>query len=349
MTTRILLTGATGYVGGALLPILLSQLPPTCSITCFVRTEEQASLLKSNYMGIATVVGTLESRDVLIAEAAKTDIVLHAANVDHEEGTLALLDGLREHRRNSQKELLYFLVSGSGSIGESDFKAGETVLRKYSDVDDAEEIWNLPLDRSHVAVERRLIQGAKEANIKSITVAPGWIFHTGIGVGKKESYPNEHPRAIIKRGRAFVINSGSNEICWISIEDLAGAITFLLRNYLDEVAGTRISGQGYGQEGYYFVQTGELSFYEQADVIAQELHKIGAIQSKDVDHLNEKQALSLHPYGLYLWGSSMRSRAQKLKDLGWRPKDPDCRELLRRLARVEWESFQRQQKAKTAF
>lgn len=107
MSTKILLTGSTGYVGGVVLDFLVSRMKD-CSITCLVRTDEQAKRLKSTYPDIRTLIGTLESRDLLLAEAAIADIVLHAANVDHEVGTLSLLDGMKFHHQ--QGEMLYICL-----------------------------------------------------------------------------------------------------------------------------------------------------------------------------------------------------------------------------------------------
>lgn len=339
MPTQILLTGSTGYVGGVVLHFLVSRFTD-CTITCLVRTGEQASLLKSTYHSIRTILGTLDSRDLLIAEAAKADIVLHAANVDHEAGTLSLLDGLKS-RRAEGKEALYLLVSGTASLlDKANFRAGLPMTKVFNDVLDVEDIWNLPLDRPHVAIERRFVQEGEAAGIKTIIVSPSQIFHTGIGIGKKESYLNEHPRAIIKHGNSFVIKKGENIWCWISIEDLADGICFLLGKYLQDVAGPKDISTGYGRDGYYYMQSGELSAFEQATELGEELLKLGAIKSLKIDHISEDDATRLNDYGVLLWGSSMRSKGQKLRDLGWTPKTTGWKELVRQAARAEWQAIQ---------
>ena len=339
MTIQLLLTGATGYVGGVLLHFLLSHLTE-CSITCLVRTAEQASLLRSTYPGISTVLGTLESRDLLIAEAAKAEIVLHAANVDHEAGTFSLLDGLKSRRAEGMRAL-YLLVSGTASLlDKTNIRAGSPMTKVYNDVLDASDIWKLPLDRPHVEIERRFVREGEAAGIRTIIVSPSQIFHTGVGIGKKESYLNEHPRAIIKRQSPFVINEGQNLWCWISIEDLAVSICFLIHKYIEEIAGSKDISTGYGRDGYYYVQTGELSALEQATEIGEELFNLGAIKSTKLEHITEHEATQLNDFGVLLWGSSMRSRGQKLRDLGWAPTTVDWKDLVRRAAKAEWEAIQ---------
>lgn len=339
MSTKIFLTGSTGYVGGVVLHVLISRMTD-CTITSLVRTSEQATLLQSTYPGLKTIIGTLESRDLLVAEASKSDIVIHAANVDHISGTMSLLDGLKQHHAQG-RSALYILVSGTGSLPDDTLKPGQPMPRIFDDVIDAEEIWNLPRDRSHVAIERRFVEEGEAANVRTVGVSPGQIFHTGIGVGRKESYLNEHPRAMFKHGGAFVVNEGQNTWCWVSVDDLAEAICLLARRYLDQaVAGEKDLRAGYGRDGYYFVQAGELSVMEQAEVIGDELFKLGAIRSTKIDHIDEEQAKRLHGWGVLLWGSSMRAHAQKLRDLGWTPRITDWRDLVRRAARAEWDAQQ---------
>ncbi|KAK5049049.1 hypothetical protein LTR84_005471 [Exophiala bonariae] len=339
MSIKIFLTGSTGYVGGALLHVLISRMTD-CTITSLVRTTEQATLLESTYPGIKTTIGTLESRDLLISEASKSDIVIHAANVDHVSGTLSLLDGLKSHHSEG-RSALYILVSGTGSLPDETVKPGQPMPRVFDDVINAEEIWNLPRDRSHVAIERRFVEEGEAANVRTVVVSPGQIFHTGVGVGKKESYLNEHPRAMFQHGGAFVVKEGLNTWCWVSVEDLAEGICLLARRHLDQLAaGEKDFGPGYGRDGYYFAQAGELSVTEQAEVIADELFKLGAIKSTDIDHIDEEHAKRLHGWGVLLWGSSMRAHAQKLRDLGWTPTTTDWKALVRRAARAEWEALQ---------
>jgi len=75
MAIRIFFTGVSGYVGGQL-GETLSQQHPEFEMTALVRTEEQAQKVQARWPHMRTVVGDLDSHDLLVREAAASDIVL---------------------------------------------------------------------------------------------------------------------------------------------------------------------------------------------------------------------------------------------------------------------------------
>lgn len=325
------MTGATGYAGGAIIHVIRDTLPQL-NLTALVRTADQATLLQTTYPGIETVTGTLEDHDLLVSYARQADIVLHAANVDHKPGTLSLLAGLAS--KTSADKGTYIVLSGSGSLLDLDnLSPGLPASKLYSDVDDAEEIYNLPSHRIHVEIERQITREAEAAGVRAVILAPSQIFTTGIGVGKKESYLNEHPRAILDHGKAFFIGEGKNVWSWVSAEDMASAICLLMEESL-RGAESRLE---YGKNGYYYCQTGYLESREQAEAIRAELERLGAV-SEGVESISLEEALRLNDYGIMLWGSSMLSKADKLRALGWKPKIEDWRPLVARAARLEFEA-----------
>ncbi len=75
MAVRIFFTGVSGFVGGQL-GKALSQQHPEFELTVLVRTEEQAQKVKARWPHMRTVVGDLDSHDLLVREAAASDVVL---------------------------------------------------------------------------------------------------------------------------------------------------------------------------------------------------------------------------------------------------------------------------------
>jgi nucleoside-diphosphate-sugar epimerase len=93
MGPRIFITGATGqlillftiihlifcrysgYIGGHQLAPL-QKMHPEYHLVALVRDESQAKVIKTAYPTIETVIGDLDSDQVLQAEAAKADVVL---------------------------------------------------------------------------------------------------------------------------------------------------------------------------------------------------------------------------------------------------------------------------------
>lgn len=68
-------TGASGYIGGTALVHIVKQ-HPEWSIKALVRDEASASTLKESFPKVNFVIGALDSKDVLIAESEKADVVL---------------------------------------------------------------------------------------------------------------------------------------------------------------------------------------------------------------------------------------------------------------------------------
>jgi nucleoside-diphosphate-sugar epimerase len=75
MPIRIFFTGVSGFVGGQL-GQTLSLKHPEFEMTALVRTEEQAQKVQARWSHIRTVVGDLDSHDLLVREAAASDVVL---------------------------------------------------------------------------------------------------------------------------------------------------------------------------------------------------------------------------------------------------------------------------------
>ncbi|KAG4434678.1 hypothetical protein IFR05_009824, partial [Cadophora sp. M221] len=73
----ILLTGATGYIGGHTLQHLLLT-HPEWNIAVLVRTESQAKLIHNQYPGarIQTIVGCLEDLELVGRCASEADVML---------------------------------------------------------------------------------------------------------------------------------------------------------------------------------------------------------------------------------------------------------------------------------
>lgn len=132
----------------------------------------------------------------------------------------------------------------------------------------------------------------------------------------------------------FVIGEGKNVSCWISTDDLAEVVCFVIKEALE---GPK-SRLGYGKDGYYFCEASELEVMEQALVTAKALSKLGAIQTSSVVSISPQQSMRLNDWAVLLWGSGMRTRADKLRALGWKPKTEDWVPFIVEMAKVEVEA-----------
>lgn len=57
--------------------------------------------------------------------------------------------------------------------------------------------------------------------------------------------------------------------------------------------------------------------------------------SAEVEQFTVEDAVKLHPWAPLLWGGNSRSRAERLRGLGWKPVEPSLKESLGEIVDVE--------------
>ncbi|MCJ1445354.1 MAG: hypothetical protein MMC23_005859 [Stictis urceolatum] len=348
---NILLTGATGYVGGTFLTqlhtqpsLLFPSVPPSSSlsvkVTCLVRTQETADALAEAYpptahsldpynlrISLSTAIGTLESADLLTQLASASDIVIHTADADHAIGARALLAGVRaapisKSRSTPNGKAVMIHISGAGNILDCSIPFGALDPRTVSDsLAGASPPLKLPKERMHAALEQELAGYAENEGVQLVELAPAHIYGLGQGrVGKTETFPKEWWKAAVGRGGAFVVGEGKNRYSWSSVRDIARALGW--------VAGEALRGVdcriGWGERGYYYVESAETGTKERAEVLGRKLLQMGKAKSAEVEVLGKEEVEE--KFGEFMnliVGSNMRSRADRLKGLGWKPLDLD--------------------------
>jgi uncharacterized protein YbjT (DUF2867 family) len=126
---RIFLTGANGFVGGAVAQALISA---GHSVRGLVRDKTKAESVKAH--GIEPVIGSLEDTAVLQAEARAADAVINAASSDHRGAVEALIAAIS----GSGKPLIH----SSGSSIVADLAMGEPSDRIF-DCPKKQRAWRL--------------------------------------------------------------------------------------------------------------------------------------------------------------------------------------------------------------
>eukprot|EP01089_Gocevia_fonbrunei_P013936 TRINITY_DN3698_c0_g1_i1.p1 TRINITY_DN3698_c0_g1~~TRINITY_DN3698_c0_g1_i1.p1 ORF type:complete len:192 (+),score=26.58 TRINITY_DN3698_c0_g1_i1:221-796(+) len=126
MTTKIFLTGATGYIGGSVLTTLL-EYPHKYKISALVRNPEQAELLKK--LGVTPVIGSLEDNDLLAKHAEESNAVINTADADHLPSTQALVRGLNAKQT---KSTVFLHTSGTGLLTFSAALSKHPMMMKIS-------------------------------------------------------------------------------------------------------------------------------------------------------------------------------------------------------------------------
>ncbi|KAF8247493.1 NAD(P)-binding protein [Wilcoxina mikolae CBS 423.85] len=253
MAPKIFATGATGYIGGTALNTIISA-HPDYSITALVRNDEKAAHVKSAYPSIHTVIGDLDSSDVIASAVKDADIVLHFADCDHVASATTIVSAL------ATSQTPKYLIHTSGSAILADVSKPElfgkeiTPDLEYNDVTTLPTITSFPIEgHPHRNVDTIVLGAAGKNNTNVAIVCPPCIYGQGTGPGNTKSM--QVPWLVqltLKRGKAFTVNGGKNRWNNVHVRDLAR-----LYLMLTEAAVNGGAGADWNQEGYYFCENGE--------------------------------------------------------------------------------------------
>ncbi|KAF7718836.1 Uncharacterized protein PECH_007145 [Penicillium ucsense] len=324
MPARIFITGAAGYVGGQTTGLLMST-HPEYEVVALVRNEEQALKVKGRWPEINTVIGTLDDHAILRQESTKAAVVLQLASSDHISCIEPLISGLA----TSGGKMVH--ISGTGVLNDASTGFGNPAPKIFDDVKDIEEITSLDQSALHRNVDDAVITGGKQHNVPTAIICPPLIYGIGEGPVKKRSIQIPFlTEAILKRGRAFTVGDGKNVWDHIHVSDVAKACVFLVEEALKPQGSAQ-----WGPTGYYFVESGEFAWREVSEAIAQLVKEEGKLEAADVDPLSVDEALKFHPWAPVLWGGNCRSRASRLRSMGWKPEGPTLWEALPAMVKAE--------------
>ncbi|KAF8578200.1 NAD(P)-binding protein [Ramaria rubella] len=308
MSKSVFITGATGYIGGATLSLLLeSPTTKSFSYSALVRNKNKAVLLES--LGVRPVLGSLGDATILADEAEKADIVIHTADSsDHVPSCKAILEGMQ---RRSDKPILIH-ISGTGTLRD-DARGEYPTDNIYSDLD-PDHINSLPDDAFHRNVD--LLVLAASPKVRTHIVLPPTIFGVAENLLVKKGIANpvskqlpEFIGACVARGQTGVLGKGANIWPFVHIEDIATAILAVFEAAIEGRTAT-------GREGYYFGETGEYTHYDVARELARTLHARGIGTAEPTPFSAED--MSKYWGGSYYVGTNSRCRAERTRQLGWK-------------------------------
>jgi nucleoside-diphosphate-sugar epimerase len=319
--STLFITGAHGYIGGTFLTVL-KRSQPSILVRALVRDSAQADAL-SNFYGwtVTPVIGSLDDLGLLKHEASAADIVIQATG-DNRDAVLALMEGVALNPKNKSKRTIerpiFIQISGASNVGHS--VSGENSPRVWSDVADWDDILKLEETRISVGTDNAIRKLSMQKDIRSLTLAPPTILGRGLGAGRTDTHQRTMYDIVLNNGAPFLVGAGTNAWSTISIEDLGRACVFLL----EEARKGDESRVQFGQDGYYFIEGFELSLADRMKACAERLYREGRlstpeVQLKTVDEIQSE----FGPFAVYLFGSSSRIKADKLRDLGWEPLDFD--------------------------
>jgi nucleoside-diphosphate-sugar epimerase len=327
MAPQIFITGAHGYVGGDFAAQLI-QYHPDYQIAALVRNEAQAKSLTEKFPVIRPVIGSFDSREILFEEATRADVIVQIAKTDDETITFNLLEGAAANKENPAT---YIHISGMSNLIDLEFPPGEAQERIYGDIDNEAEILSLPIENMHAAIEQKLIATAEKLGVRAAILSLPLVYGQGRGPTPQNWFFKYYTNGVISHGRPFVVGAGKNTCNHSHVSDVSSAIEIVVVQALKGKDGAAT----WGNQGYYFVETVEAPFLQDAEVVGEVLAAHGLIKSTEIDHLDVATVEKYFFLGQKLWGSSERGRAQKLRAMGWNPKPATRAEDLRAMTEYE--------------
>jgi nucleoside-diphosphate-sugar epimerase len=294
---KVLVVGATGYIGGSVASKLLSAGHGVLGLT---RTEEGAGKLAA--LGIEPVIGSLTSFALLADTARRVDAVINAANADDPYVVEAILPALEGTGKS--------FIQTSGSSVIADRAAGEPSDLVFHEDTPSEP---LPERQGRVAIDR-LALSYGQRGVRSVVIRPTLIYGAGLGV-HKESIQVPRMLALAKaKGVPLHIGRGLNIWSNVHIDDVSELYCLAL----DKAPPGSL----------FYAENGEASMREVAEAIGRLLGNGGRAESWPMEEALKEWGVSAHAS----FASNSRVSALKAKAmLDWRPSRPP---LLDEIARM---------------
>ncbi|CAO2647331.1 Nn.00g082530.m01.CDS01 [Neocucurbitaria sp. VM-36] len=312
-TTRSVFLIGAGYIG---LNVLYELLSANYQVTVLVRRPEQASHLKQ--AGAKPVVGTLDDLDLLKQQTSEHEMTINTSSSDDLESVEAILAGVR--RRVQAGQATTFIHTGGTGVLEDGAQGMYKNEKVYKD-DTPEDIKAIPLTAMHRNVDVAIEQAAYEFGDKAkvVIILPPLVYGINSANQRHSFALVALIRFALKHGFVGYVGNGSNVWSVIHVKDLGRAYMGILK-YLERASSADIL-----ENPYFFAENGsDTSMRDIAREIAQKLHTMGKIPASKTQTFTDDDYNDvlgpMTPRGL---GCNSRSRAIRLRELGWNPIEKD--------------------------
>lgn len=305
-----------GFIGRAVIDELLQA---NYSVTALVRREAAAKDLES--IGVQSVYGELSSKDVIRSTVLSSDIIIHTATADDMDSVLAVLSGIRERATNN-KSTIYIHTSGTSFLSD-DSKSGYMTEAVYHD-SNPEELDALPDSASHRLIDLEILKARKELKDKAkiFIVLPPLIFGCIESHGRLSIQVPTMARFALKHKYPGHVGAGKGVWSTVHVADLARAYLLILQWAQKSPATVAL------ENPYFFCENGrEISWEGIAAMIGKHLQPLGRVKAQQTHEIPESQHVDLFgPYSFVVIGANSRSRAERVRRLGWTPREREIEE-----------------------
>ncbi|OCF36054.1 hypothetical protein I316_01926 [Kwoniella heveanensis BCC8398] len=323
MTTspKILILGASGYIGGTVLVDLLKTHAPE-NITALVRDVAKAALLEP--LKINIVKGSVEDVSLIQQLARFHDAVLNfAVPFAGGDGSIqALVDGLEARAASTGIKPVLLQTSGTGSIMYGSNGEAGTDVWKDSD----HERWEaLPDEAFFHSGDRIIARAAERGIISAYIVMSPTVYGQGTGPGNKLSLQiPAYVRYAKRTGQAAYIGKGENIWGNVHIQDLSDLYLLLLAYSLHAPDSTKATEGSHGWSNLIYAGLDQHTWGPVVTLIGDLLHARGEVIQAGASSLEDGKG------DLYMFGTnSFMEVSEKAKALGWKQRGPSLIEAVK--------------------
>ncbi|KAF6793721.1 nad dependent epimerase dehydratase family protein [Colletotrichum sojae] len=233
---KILLVGATGYVGGTVLhrllthPSLTSVLTYANPITAPVRgSPNRLARLTATYGPRVRPVpiSSLDDIDALTSLASTHDVVINAGSGFHPPSAEALVRGLSKRKAQTGGNVWMIHTSGCSNIADKPITG---VARPDTEYEDAHSESVLAFEEAENrrdwypqrAAELLVLRTAEDLGVGAASIQAPCIFGTGEGLFQRAGLMIPIMMSfVLERGYGFTCGDGTGVIDWVHVADLA--------------------------------------------------------------------------------------------------------------------------------
>jgi nucleoside-diphosphate-sugar epimerase len=325
--TKVLITGATGYIGGSILSHLqtsANQAAKVLEISVLLRNDSRAEYFSSIGLKVYTIQD-LDDLDAIKAAASEHDIVIHTASGYHTASARALIQGLGIRKKLIPDADLYYIhTSGTSNLADRPISQAYAESRVFSDKDT--DIYEYLKKRNAIepyaqrTTDLVVVDTGETEDVRTTIIMSPTIY--GVGSGKFNRLTIQYPlqmKAAIKSRRAEYVGDGEGKWEFVHISDLAQLYEIVL---LDWIKGQRAFPVG--EKGFIFSGTGTFAWKDVARWIAKAGVELGQLSDTETSSISLEEAADKWVRGDKQlcelgWASNARTRAEIGKELGWKP------------------------------
>ncbi|KAH8595061.1 hypothetical protein B0O99DRAFT_741329 [Bisporella sp. PMI_857] len=324
---KILLTGATGYLGGSVLTSLLQSENPAIKnvkISAIVRSAVQAELLAVLNIRPILISG-FEDTEALANAASENDVVINCASGFETGAAESLIIGLGKRKKLTGQDVFMIHTSGTSSISDRPISKQYIEDRSFNDATD--NIFEYLVERQRLEVydqrttDLAVAQRAKETSVKTYTIMAPPIY--GSGTGQFNKLSTQIPmlaKVAIEARRSLYIGDGMGVKDYVHVIDLGNFYELLLGKVLE-----KRDVVPHGERGIFFASTGTFRWKDIAKDIARVGYGLGKLDSPEPKSITIDEAIAAgiaptKQRAELIFASNSRGRASVAKSLGWLPK-----------------------------